>query len=158
MWAALQPSCERLGRFLSSVEVEEDEDSSHVCRFVGTVRYAEVSVDIACDKGDLVVITGPVGSGKSTVLATLARALLPLTGKVIASDQRAYVAQRPFLSEGSIEENILFGLERDEERFSDAVRRAQLRRTSNALSNGLEARVGPAGVQLSGEANELEWH
>ena len=150
MWAALQPSCERLGSFLASERVEEDEDSSHVCRFAGTVRYAEVSVDIACDKGDLVVITGPVGSGKSTLLATLARALLPLTGKVIASDQRAYVAQRPFLSEGSIEENILFGLERDEERLRDAVSRAQLSKDLESLSNGLEARVGPAGVQLSG--------
>ena len=120
-----------------------------MCRFAGTVRHG-LSVDIACAKGDLVVITGPVGSGKSTLLATLARALLPLTGKVIASDQRAYVAQRPFLAEGSIEENILFGLERDDERLRDAVRRAQLSKDLESLSNGLEARVGPAGVQLSG--------
>ena len=150
LWAALQPSCERLGSFLSSSDEVEVEDASQVCRFAGTVRYAEVSVDIACDKGDLVVITGPVGSGKSTVLATLARALLPLTGQVVASDQRAYVAQRPFLSEGSIEENILFGLARDDERLGDAVRRAQLSKDLEALPCGLEARVGPAGVQLSG--------
>ena len=149
-WAALQPSCERLGSFLSSEHVEEDEDASHVCRFAGTVRYAEVTVDVDCKEGDLVVITGPVGSGKSTVLATLARALLPLTGKVIASDQRAYVAQRPFLSEGTVAENILFGLERDEERLGDAVSRAQLSKDLEALPHGLEARVGPAGVQLSG--------
>jgi ABC-type multidrug transport system fused ATPase/permease subunit len=149
-WAALQPSCERLGRFLSSEHVEEDEDSSHICRFVGTVRYCEVTVDIECDKGDLVIITGPVGSGKSTVLATLARALRPLTGTVVASDQRAYVAQRPFLSEGTVAENILFGLARDEERLGDAVRRAQLTKDLEALPHGLEAKVGPAGVQLSG--------
>ena len=128
----------------------EEEDSSQVCRFVGTVRYAEVTVDIDCHKGDLVVITGPVGSGKSTVLATLARALLPLTGKVIASDQRAYVAQRPFLSEGTVAENVVFGLARDEERLGDAVRRAQLSKDLEALPHGLEAKVGPAGVQLSG--------
>ena len=130
----------------------EDEDASQVCRFVGTVGYDEfnISVDVECDKGDLVVITGPVGSGKSTVLATLARALRPLTGKVVASDQRAYVAQRPFLSEGTVAENILFGLARDDDRLSDAVSRAQLTKDLEALPCGLEARVGPAGVQLSG--------
>ena len=44
--------------------------------FCGQSKICEVTVDVDCKEGDLVVITGPVGSGKSTVLATLARALL----------------------------------------------------------------------------------
>ena len=46
LWVARQPSRGAVGEFRSSEHVEEDEDASCVCCFAGTVRYAEVSVDI----------------------------------------------------------------------------------------------------------------
>ena len=56
------------------------------------------------------MICGAVGSGKSTLLAALARARPPLSGAVSTASQRAYVPQRPFLMQGTIRDNILFGL------------------------------------------------
>lgn len=153
LWAALQPSCERLGAFLASDVHVRAEDASCVCSFKGSVGHdgvAVLKIDVDAGPGDVVVITGPVGSGKSTLLATLARALPPLSGIVQSSSQRAYVAQRPFLSEGTVEENVVFGLPLNEDRLREAIKRAQLTQDLAALPGGLRAEVGPAGVQLSG--------
>ena len=56
------------------------------------------------------MIAGAVGSGKSTLLASLAGARPPLRGCCQVQGRRAFVPQKPFLLNGSVRENILFGL------------------------------------------------
>ena len=110
-----------------------------------------MDVDWTAKPGEIVLVTGPVGGGKSTLLRTLAGAIPPASGSVERGPRpRAYVAQQPFLASGTVADNVTFGLARDADRLDDAVERSCLAEDLEALPAGLETEVGPSGVQLSG--------
>ena len=111
-------------------------------------------------------LVGASGSGKSTAIDILL-GLLPLKQgelciddiRINAENKRAwqntigFVPQSIFLSEGSIAENVAFGLpvkNIDLEQVKKAIQLANLTKMVEQLPNGLETRVGERGVQLSG--------
>ena len=100
-------------------------------------------------QASFVMIAGPVGSGKSTLLASLACSRPPLRGLCRVFGQRAYVPQRPFLLNGTLKENILFGLPVDDERYSSALHMTALLEDLKTLLKGDSTQVGESGVQLS---------
>ncbi|MBN2389663.1 MAG: ABC transporter ATP-binding protein, partial [Anaerolineae bacterium] len=120
-------------------------------------------VNLHLDLGTLTVITGRVGSGKTTLL----RALLGLLPKD-AGDIRwngipvekpddwftpprcAYTAQTPRLFSNTLRNNILLGLDADDDALTQAIRLAVLERDLDELEDGLETKVGAKGVKLSG--------
>lgn len=108
------------------------------------------AVDFELKQGGFAVVAGPVGSGKSTLLAALAGARSPLSGVCQARGRRAFAAQKPFLLNASVRDNILFTRAFDQERYQDAIHRTALEPDLRALANGDETMVGESGVQLSG--------
>jgi ATP-binding cassette, subfamily B, bacterial PglK len=111
-------------------------------------------------------LVGASGSGKSTAIDLLL-GLLPLKQgelciddiRINAENKRAwqntigFVPQSIFLSEGSIAENVAFGLpvkNIDLEQVKKAIQLAHLTEMVELLPNGLETRIGERGVQLSG--------
>jgi ABC-type multidrug transport system fused ATPase/permease subunit len=109
---------------------------------------------------------GPSGSGKSTLTDLLMGLLQPTSGRILIDDvplteanillwqeQVAHVPQHIFLSDGSILENVAFGVPQkhiDVDRVREACRRAELLDTIDALPEGLNSTVGERGVRLSG--------
>lgn len=124
----------------------------------------DLSLDVA--PGSVVAITGPSGAGKTTLLALLTGELAPTAGAIEVSypghagpieGVRAplhaafgYVGPESFLIEGSIRDNLLYGLGRDP--APDAVDRA-LRAAGcgfvGDLPRGLEHRLDDQGGGLS---------
>jgi ATP-binding cassette subfamily B protein len=121
------------------------------------------NVDLTVKRGQFVVVTGRIGSGKST----FARALLGLlpaqagevrwngqrvddTGSFLAPPRVAYTSQVPRLFSESLRENILLGLPDEPGRLEAVVRAAVLEQDVQALDKGLDTVVGPRGVRLSG--------
>lgn len=114
-------------------------------------------------RGSFTVITGRVGSGKTTLLRVLL-GLLPLDeGEIRWNCQivgsldtffvppvAAYTAQVPRLFSQSLRDNILLGLDKDDEAIMEAVRLAVMEYDLGELEDGLETMVGPKGVKLSG--------
>jgi ABC-type multidrug transport system fused ATPase/permease subunit len=114
----------------------------------------------------VVGIVGPSGSGKSTLLDVMLGLIWPkegtlsIGGEMIAPDNLrewqqsiGYVPQAIFLKEGSLVENIAFGLsptQVDMDKVANAVKLAQLDEWISALPDGLMTCVGERGVQLSG--------
>jgi ATP-binding cassette subfamily C protein CydD/ATP-binding cassette subfamily C protein CydCD len=64
-------------------------------------------VDLSASTG-LTVVTGPSGGGKSTLLELVAGLRAPTAGKVVAGSTHL-VTQRPFLTVGSLRENLTLG-------------------------------------------------
>ena len=109
---------------------------------------------------------GESGSGKSTTIDLLLGLIAPNTGQLLLDDtvidsnnilswqQRiGFVPQSIFLSEGSIAENIGFGLSTEDinlEKVKQAVKLSHLDALVDSLPTGLDAKVGERGVQLSG--------
>jgi ATP-binding cassette, subfamily B, bacterial len=113
--------------------------------------------------GSFTVLTGRVGSGKTTALRVLLGLLPRESGEISWNGERieapdcffvpprcAYTAQVPRLFSESLRQNILMGLDRDDESVREALRRAVLEEDLAGLNEGLDSMVGPKGVKLSG--------
>jgi ATP-binding cassette subfamily B protein len=120
-------------------------------------------VDFHLERGEFMIITGRIGSGKTTVLRTLLGLLPKETGEItwngqIVSDpaeffvppRSAYTPQVPRLYSESLRDNILMGLPEDQVDLPEAVHRAVLEPDVEQLEKGLDTLVGPRGVRLSG--------
>jgi ABC-type multidrug transport system fused ATPase/permease subunit len=121
-------------------------------------------VDVVIRRGESVGIVGRSGAGKSTLVDLLLGLLEPTEGRVTVdgADIRGrlaawqarigYVPHVPFLVEGSLRENIAFGVEPDRVdagRLATAVRLARLEEVVAALPHGLDSPAGEGGARLS---------
>ena len=123
----------------------------------GTVGAQDV--DLTVDRGQLVLVVGPVGSGKSSLLRALA-GIVHHTGTLrwngepvdqpelfLRPNQVGYVAQLPRVLSGTVADNIRLGHEVD---AADAVSTAQLEHDLAAAGGGLQLLIGHKGTRLSG--------
>jgi ABC-type multidrug transport system fused ATPase/permease subunit len=66
--------------------------------------------------------------------------------------RRAYVPQKPFLLNGTVRQNIIFGLPLDEERYNSALEMSALPDDLKTLTDGDATLVGESGVRTSGHS------
>lgn len=120
-------------------------------------------VDLTIARGSFTVITGRIGSGKTTLVRVLLGLLPRDGGEIRWNGQRvddpgaflvpprvAYTSQVPRLFSESLHDNILMGLPDRNGRLKKAIASALLTRDLPALERGLDTVVGPRGVKLSG--------
>ena len=62
----------------------------------------------------------------------------------------AYVAQTSWIQNGTIQENILFGLSMDEERYREVLRVCCLEKDLEMMEYGDQTEIGERGINLSG--------
>ncbi|SCL49087.1 ABC transporter ATP-binding protein [Micromonospora peucetia] len=123
----------------------------------GTVAVRDV--DLTVERGQLVLVVGPVGSGKSSLLRALA-GIAPHTGRLtwngdpvtepelfLRPHQVGYVGQLPRVLSGTVAENITLGHQVD---AAAAVSTAQLDHDLAAAGGGLGLLIGHKGTRLSG--------
>jgi ATP-binding cassette subfamily B protein len=123
----------------------------------GTVAVR--AVDLTVERGELVLVVGPVGSGKSSLLRALA-GIVHHTGQLrwngqpvtapelfLRPNQVGYVAQLPRVLSGTVADNIQLGHDVD---AAGAVSTAQLDHDLAAAGNGLGLVIGHKGTRLSG--------
>jgi len=124
------------------------------------------NINLLIKKGSQVGFLGSTGAGKSTLLDILMGLLVPTKGCLMVDDIEiakenyrawqghiAHVPQFIFLSDCSIEENIAFGVKKndiDHERIRGVVKQAQLVDVIDALPQKYQTIVGEQGVRLSG--------
>ncbi|MBO3752907.1 ABC transporter ATP-binding protein [Streptosporangiaceae bacterium NEAU-GS5] len=119
-------------------------------------------IGLRLPRGSFTVVTGAVGSGKTT----LARALLGLApldagtirwngetvadpGTFMVPGRVAYASQIPRLFSATLRENLLLGRTGDD--LARALRLAAFDDDLARLPRGLDSLVGPRGMRLSGE-------
>ena len=120
-------------------------------------------VDVTNRKRGLVLVTGPTGSGKSTVAKLLMRFHDVTSGEILLngtdirtiSQQKlrehiSYVPQRAWLFSGTVADNLRFGnREATEEEMYHALEVAQAEFV-RTLPQGLDERVAQGGTNFSG--------
>ncbi|KAG7295682.1 hypothetical protein JYU34_021965 [Plutella xylostella] len=107
-------------------------------------------INLEIKPATLTTVVGTVGAGKSSLLLGLLRELAPASGLLTVGGGLAYAPQEPWLFEGTVRQNILFGLELDLRRYKQVVRCCQLKSDLDTLSHGDATRVGERGISLSG--------
>ncbi|KAG6333895.1 hypothetical protein ID866_5197 [Astraeus odoratus] len=140
-----------------------------------TPRNKFVLLDLALSfpEGELSLVCGKLGSGKTLLLLALLGEADVLAGQVICPRSPpdalaqfakqvvlpedwivkgvcAYVPQTAWLRNASIKENILFSLPYDEERYQKTLEACALVSDLLILEDGDESEIGERGVNLSG--------
>jgi ATP-binding cassette, subfamily B, bacterial len=128
----------------------------------GQVAVDGVSLHLA--PGETHALVGATGGGKSSLVRLLLGFVAPDAGRIRIDGidlgeldpasvraQIGYVAQDPFLTDGTVAENIAYGAAApDPARIEAAARAAEAHDFISALPQGYASAVGERGTQLSG--------
>lgn len=128
--------------------------------------YVLKQLNLTIAKGSRVGFIGTTGSGKSTLLDVVMGLLQPtdgtleIDGQAIAQGNKrawqahiAHVPQAIFLADRSIEENIAFGVPKDQidlQRVRQAAQQAQIADNIESWPKQYQTHVGERGIRLSG--------
>ncbi|KAA6355060.1 MAG: putative ABC transporter C family member 12, partial [Streblomastix strix] len=96
------------------------------------------------------MIIGGSGSGKSTLGSAIIGDIERLSGEVKHNGSIAYCPQTPWINNQTIQENITFGQEYNEEKYRDVVHVCALEQDFDILPAGDQTAIGEKGVNLSG--------
>lgn len=178
-------SVRRIDEYLRGPEISNEIKESDEISFVdatvtwptaGQVEGKEATfalrgVNACFPKGELSVISGRTGSGKSLMLKALLGEVDVSSGVVfvpraesfgqrrdaacnagnwIVPGAIAYISQNPWIEIATIKNNILFNLPFDEDRYHRTIKACALERDLQQLPDGDETGVGPSGASLSG--------
>ncbi len=135
-------------------------------RYGPQTPYVLKQIDLTIAKGSRVGFIGTTGSGKSTLLDIVMGLLQPTDGMMEIDDQPvtysnnrawqahiAHVPQAIFLADSTIEENIAFGVPKDQidtRRVRQAAQQAQISDSIESWPKQYQTFVGERGIRLSG--------
>jgi len=170
-------SIRSLGEVFQSPDIELNLGKRKLDRVLGGFEFSEVTFrypdgghaavhnfNLHIQPGETIALVGPSGAGKSTILNLAIGFIRPTSGKLFldgqdmdALDLRSYrrfasvVPQETVLFEGTIRENILYGLDQvGEDRIMAALQGANAFDFVMQLPKGLDSLVGERGSKLSG--------
>uniref|UniRef100_A0A8C2HEW1 ATP-binding cassette, sub-family C (CFTR/MRP), member 8b n=1 Tax=Cyprinus carpio TaxID=7962 RepID=A0A8C2HEW1_CYPCA len=191
-------SVQKLSEFLGSTEIEIDQDpvvqttatDNNNSNIKSVVRSASCSspaivngyftwtqgcptlsnIDIKVPFGQLTMIVGQVGCGKSSLLLAALGEMQKISGNITWNKAQymsgrqsiltacvfrkrgsvAYASQRPWLLNATVEENILFDMAPNEKRYKEVIEVCQLQPDIDTLPQGDQTVIGERGIILSG--------
>ncbi len=168
---------ERILELLNTpIEIQDAEDAREMTAIVGDVRFESVSfhysddptlvlngIELDIHSGETVALVGETGAGKTTFVKLLTRFHDPTSGYVRVDGvdvrrvtqgslrrQMGMVLQDPFLFNGSVKENILFGrLDASDEEVIAVAKAVGAHDFIMGLKNGYDTSVEEGGATLS---------
>uniref|UniRef100_A0A8C4V7Z7 Multidrug resistance-associated protein 1 n=1 Tax=Falco tinnunculus TaxID=100819 RepID=A0A8C4V7Z7_FALTI len=157
-------SLKRLRVFLSHEELDPDSIirgpvtegeflfllKNSVCRFWAELCALYFSINFTVPEGSLVAVVGQVGCGKSSLLSALLGEMEKKEGYVVVKGSVAYVPQQAWVQNATLEDNILFGREKNESRYKRVIEACALLPDIEILPTGDKTEIGEKGVNLSG--------
>lgn len=108
------------------------------------------NIHLSIPEKSLVAIVGPVGCGKSSLISALLGDMIKVKGSVNVKGTKAYVPQQPWIQNGTLQDNILFGRDIDHECYNRVIDACALRPDIDILNNGDQTFIGEKGINLSG--------
>lgn len=179
-------SLKRIEKFLDGPEIKEiqtfsDETSPIVFKDASLSwpvddeaepnQFVLGNVNLSFPPGELSVISGKTGSGKSLLLASILGEAELVSGSIsvprppsveerqdhkanagnwILPSSIAFVSQQPWIENATLRDNVLFGMPFDEERYEQTLASCALKKDIAALTDGDKTELGINGVNLSG--------
>jgi ATP-binding cassette, subfamily B, bacterial PglK len=152
---------------VSPLPFEKSIDARGLCfRYEKSANDVLKDVSFPVPKGQTIGIIGTSGAGKSTLADIIIGLLSPKTGRISVDEvplhsgnfsiwrqHIGYVPQTPYMCDGTLAENIAFGIDQkqiDRKRIQDCCKMAALQELVKELPDGIDSLIGERGAKLSG--------
>jgi len=169
-------SLKRINTLLDSIpEVSSPENPHTLSKIMGDIGFEDVgfaygkgnailsNINFKIQQGTCIGISGPPGSGKTSLIQLVPRLYNTTGGKILINGHDvntldlnllrqniALMPQESFLFSGTIGENILMGKNIDKSKLDHIIRVCCLKETLKKMPQGLNTIVGERGITLSG--------
>lgn len=107
------------------------------------------NINLKIYKGEFVIVAGPIGSGKSSLLYAFAGLMKHPKGDIYVNGEYILCA-KPWIKNDSIRNNITFGLPYDKIKYNEIVKACCLNDDFDQFIGGDLTEVGERGITLSG--------
>ncbi|CAG9854241.1 unnamed protein product [Phyllotreta striolata] len=151
----LHASLKRITDFLMADELTKRRTDAPLPRVLmknvsSTINDTEVLKDVSLqvEKGVL-LITGNMGSGKSSIIKTLLGECKVTGGQMVLDGTVSYASEEPWLFPSTIRQNILFGQAYNEKRYNEVLEACALTVDIKKLDKGDMTLVGDRGINFS---------
>ncbi|WP_353096837.1 ABC transporter ATP-binding protein [Tissierella praeacuta] len=169
--------CERVFEVIDEIsDVKESENPKELKNIEGTIEFKNLTfhytpeipvlenINLKIKQGQTVALVGTTGVGKTTVASLVSRFYDPVEGSILIDDvdikdvslkslrnNISMVLQDTFLFNGTIYENIVYGLKTaDYAKVIEAAKIANAHEFIQGMENGYDTIIGERGVRLSG--------
>ncbi|WQT40951.1 ABC transporter ATP-binding protein/permease [Helicobacter pylori] len=126
-------------------------------------RYVLSDISLKFQQNEIIALKGESGSGKSSLVNLILRLYEPSKGEIFINDQKiesitqkslrekiSVVTQRVSIFNGSVAENVAYGLEIDEVKIKECLKKAQALDFVEKMPHGIESVLDEFGANLSG--------
>ncbi|KAI5953784.1 hypothetical protein KGF57_003993 [Candida theae] len=142
LWKEHPPKSAEKGIHESDAESLDTCASNH--KFKGLTN-----VNLSIKNGEFVIITGVIGSGKTSLLNALAGFMKLSNGSIIRNKQ-VLLCSTTWIQNATVRENILFGKPYDAHRYKQVLFACALEDDVAILPAGDRTEIGERGITLSG--------
>ena len=108
------------------------------------------AVDLEIMPGELVMVVGLVGSGKSSFISALLNEIPQERGSISVLGKTSLIAQNAWITNQTLRNNILFGEEFDQKRYNEVIDVCGLEQDLEGFEDGDQIMIGERGINLSG--------
>ncbi|CAD8090517.1 unnamed protein product [Paramecium sonneborni] len=112
------------------------------------------NINMMVQKGKFISIIGDVGSGKSSLIQCILGEMIykmdENKSSININGSIAYVGQKPWIQNATLQENILFGKPYEEKLYNQAIKYSCLMLDLEILIYGDQTMIGEKGINLSG--------
>uniref|UniRef100_A0A8C8I129 ATP-binding cassette, sub-family C (CFTR/MRP), member 8 n=1 Tax=Oncorhynchus tshawytscha TaxID=74940 RepID=A0A8C8I129_ONCTS len=165
-------SAQKLSEFFSSDEIGDEQEpnatmpagpSNHNSKYQAVITSGYFTwtdgpptlsnIDIKVPFGQLTMIVGQVGCGKSSLLLAALGEMQRVSGTVTWNRKRgsvAYASQKPWLLNATLVENITFEMPMIKPRYKAVIEACSLQPDIDILPQGDQTEIGERGIVLSG--------
>eukprot|EP00760_Papus_ankaliazontas_P034070 PhM_4_TR6941/c0_g1_i1/m.59297/K05665/ABCC1; ATP-binding cassette, subfamily C (CFTR/MRP), member 1 len=108
------------------------------------------NINLEIKRGELVVVIGKVGSGKTSLVCAILGECEKMGGRLYTTGKIAYCQQQAWILNETVENNILFGNVKYKSEYDRTIKACALERDLTLLSAGDQTEIGEQGINLSG--------
>ncbi|ODV89922.1 hypothetical protein CANCADRAFT_98038 [Tortispora caseinolytica NRRL Y-17796] len=132
-----------------SAEEKHDDFSSDAVSDSSSALFSLKDLNLAVAKGELIVITGAIGTGKSSLLSAICGAMRKTSGNLRIDGSLVYCSD-PWVLNTTVRNNITFGRPFDSKRYQQIIDACALKSDLTQFPNGDMTEIGERGITISG--------
>lgn len=133
----------------NQLEPKITEKSSAQSKIEAQIFAGLKNINLSIKRNEFVVITGLIGSGKTSLLNALSGFMKRTSGAVDVNGS-LLLCEIPWIQNTTVKENIVFGHEYDKKKYDDVIYACSLESDLEILPAGDETEIGERGINLSG--------